>query len=184
MINSKDLLLAIKFVEHSMPTKDVRYYLNGVWLTPLDGQLRVEASSGTTLARCVLDVPGLKAEDAQASIAATALEGFKARLQHGAGTVSLDDTRTFTQLEGRKPEFDRVIPRNDYKGAPRIKFSAELMLQAMKAVKCVTSKKELWGVIMETNTYTDAVVLRIPTASNAATSMTEDALFLVMPMKL
>lgn len=182
MINSKDLLAAIKFVKHAIPKNDKRVQLHGIWITGHDGKLRLEASDGHSLARCTLDVPGFFGDKAIASIRTDNLAAVEARLQHGEPTITLGELQQRAQIDGPMLDFDRVFPRGEPKGVPTVGFDAKLVFTAFKAALTLTNKHN--ATSLSTYAKGDAIVITIPTAANAIKSMTDDAFYLVMPMRL
>ena len=182
MVNSEDLLTAIKFVKHALPKNDKRAQLHGIWLTGYDGKLRIEASNGHVLARCTLDVPGMLAGET-ASIRTDNLPRVEAWLRHEAAAVTLGDLLQRPQIDGPILDFDRVFPRGKPKGVPVIGFDARLLELAMKAARVVANPKYA-GVTLTTYSATDALLVTISTVTNPCPTMTDDAYVIVMPMRL
>jgi hypothetical protein len=181
MINSKDLLAALRFCKHALPKADRRVQLHGIWLSTYDGKLRIEASNGNALARCTLDVPELVAGTVT-SIRTDNLAAVEARLVHGDKTITLAELQARQQIDGHILEFDRVFPRGEPHGVPMIGFDAQLVAAAFKAALGLTNKHN--AALLKTYSATDAICITIPTAANPYPSMTDDAHYLVMPMRI
>lgn len=99
-------------------TEETRYYLNGVYLHPHDGRLRMVATNGHCLAR----IDGIDApEDLPGEIVPTKAAAFLAGLDgDGAGTLTVaesgiafeaDGLRFSSKtVDGKFPDYARVIP--------------------------------------------------------------------------
>jgi DNA polymerase III sliding clamp (beta) subunit (PCNA family) len=181
MINSKDLLAAIKFCKHAVPKNDKRASLHGIWLTARDGKLRLEASCGTALARCTLMILD-HVDETVTSIRTDNLAAVEARLLHGEPTITLAELQARQQIGGQRPDFDRVFPSGEPKGLPTVGFDAKLVFTAFKAALTLTNKHNFTS--LSTYAAGDAIVITIPTAANPYKSMTDDAFYLVMPIRL
>ena len=106
----------------SMAQQDVRYYLNGLLLETGGGQLRAVATDGHRLALCQADVDG-ELDEQQVIVPRKGVLELQ-RLLTGEGNVDvvlganhvriqLDGIRFTSKLiDGRFPEYDRVIPRD------------------------------------------------------------------------
>jgi DNA polymerase-3 subunit beta len=111
----------IEKTHFSMAQQDVRYYLNGMLLETGDGQLRAVATDGHRLALCQAAVDGSK--DAQQVIVPRKGVLELQRLLSGEGELNLElganhiriqlDGIRFTSklIDGRFPEYERVIPK-------------------------------------------------------------------------
>jgi len=105
----------------SMAQQDVRYYLNGLLLETGGGQLRAVATDGHRLALCQADVDG-KLEDQQVIVPRKGVLELQ-RLMSGDGELNIElgsnhiriqlDRIRFTSklIDGRFPEYERVIPK-------------------------------------------------------------------------
>lgn len=105
----------------SMAQQDVRYYLNGLLLETGGGQLRAVATDGHRLALCQADVGG-KLDDQQVIVPRKGVLELQ-RLMGGEGDLNIElgsnhiriqlDGIRFTSklIDGRFPEYERVIPR-------------------------------------------------------------------------
>ncbi len=114
----------------SMAQQDVRYYLNGLLLELSAGLIRVVATDGHRLAKAEMALDALNewTETTQMIIPAKSVTEIKRLLSHSTETVEMEfgsralavrfiDTVLTTKLvDGRYPEYERVIPKNlEYK---------------------------------------------------------------------
>ena len=105
----------------SMAQQDVRYYLNGLLLETGSGQLRAVATDGHRLALCQADVDG-QLDDQQVIVPRKGVLELQ-RLMSGDGELNIElgsnhiriqlDGIRFTSklIDGRFPEYERVIPK-------------------------------------------------------------------------
>ena len=105
----------------SMAQQDVRYYLNGLLLETGSGQLRAVATDGHRLALCQANVDG-KLDDQQVIVPRKGVLELL-RLMSGDGDLNIElgsnhvriqlDGIRFTSklIDGRFPEYERVIPK-------------------------------------------------------------------------
>jgi len=120
-ISQEDLSRLLEKTHFSMAQQDVRYYLNGLMLESDKKQLRAVATDGHRLALC--DIPLTSAEAGQSQVIVPRKGVLELqRLLSGNGEVEiaiganhirveLGDTRFTSKLiDGRFPDYDRVIP--------------------------------------------------------------------------
>mgnify|MGYP001551195526 CR=1 FL=1 len=105
----------------SMAQQDVRYYLNGLLLETGGGQLRAVATDGHRLALCQADVDG-ELDEQQVIVPRKGVLELQ-RLMGGDGELNIElgsnhiriqlDGIRFTSklIDGRFPEYERVIPK-------------------------------------------------------------------------
>ena len=107
----------------SMAQQDVRYYLNGLLLETGDKRLRAVATDGHRLALCDVELDGKKAPEQQVIVPRKGvlelqrLIGGDGDLQIELGSnhirIQLEGIRYTSKLiDGRFPEYDRVIPQD------------------------------------------------------------------------
>jgi len=128
----------------SMAQQDVRYYLNGMLLETGGKQLRAVATDGHRLALCKAEVDGEDLEEQQVIVPRKGVLELQ-RLMSGEGDLNLElganhiriqlDGIRFTSklIDGRFPEYDRVIPKessNELK-ADRGEFKSALQRTAI-----------------------------------------------------
>lgn len=107
----------------SMAQQDVRYYLNGLLIETGGKHLRAVATDGHRLALCQVDLDGGDLPEKQVIVPRKGVLELQ-RLMAGEGNVSvalgsnhiriqLDGIRFTSKLiDGRFPEYDRVIPKD------------------------------------------------------------------------
>ncbi|SEG84522.1 MULTISPECIES: DNA polymerase III subunit beta [Marinobacterium] len=108
----------------SMAQQDVRYYLNGMLLEVKDGTLRAVSTDGHRLATAISDVEMDKELQHQIIVPRKGILELARLLQGGDNPVSLviganhiranvgDFTFTSKLVDGKFPDYQRVIPRN------------------------------------------------------------------------
>jgi len=108
----------------SMAQQDVRYYLNGMLLEIANGQLRSVSTDGHRLATCVSDVEVDSSVQHQIIVPRKGILELARLLQQGDETLRLvvgathirahvgDFIFTSKLVDGKFPDYQRVIPRN------------------------------------------------------------------------
>jgi DNA polymerase-3 subunit beta len=134
----------IEKTHFSMAQQDVRYYLNGMLLETGGKYLRAVATDGHRLALCQADLDGGDLEEQQVIVPRKGVLELQ-RLMSGEGNldielgsnhirIQLDGIRFTSKLiDGRFPEYDRVIPKessNELK-ADRGEFRSALQRTAI-----------------------------------------------------
>ncbi len=121
-VAQSDLLRLLEKTHFSMAQQDVRYYLNGLLLETGPKYLRAVATDGHRLALCQIAMDGAKLPEQQVIVPRKGVLELQ-RLLTGEGSVKLDlaanhirlevDGNRFTSklIDGRFPEYDRVIPQ-------------------------------------------------------------------------
>ena len=114
----------IEKTHFSMAQQDVRYYLNGMLLESGGSHLRTVATDGHRLALCQAELDGAKLDEQQVIVPRKGVLELQ-RLLSGEGSVDivlganhiqieLDGIRFTSKLiDGRFPDYDRVIPKPD-----------------------------------------------------------------------
>lgn len=112
----------IEKTHFSMAQQDVRYYLNGMLLETGGSFLRAVATDGHRLALCQAEIPGASLEEQQVIVPRKGVIELQ-RLMGGEGAVNIElgpnhvriqlEGIRFTSklIDGRFPEYDRVIPK-------------------------------------------------------------------------
>lgn len=133
----------------SMAQQDVRYYLNGMLFELRPGRLRTVATDGHRLAMCDLDVPNLESNQQvilprKGVTELTRLLGdtpeevtFVVGKNHIRVVVG-DSTFTSKLVDGKFPEYDRVIPR---KCDREVNADRETLRQALARVAILSNEK-------------------------------------------
>ena len=120
-VSQETLGRLIEKTHFSMAQQDVRYYLNGMLLETGDGHLRAVATDGHRLALSQSSLDG-KVDEQQVIVPRKGVLELQ-RLMTGEGDLNIElganhiriqlDSIRFTSklIDGRFPEYDRVIPR-------------------------------------------------------------------------
>jgi DNA polymerase-3 subunit beta len=143
-IAQEALARLIEKTHFSMAQQDVRYYLNGMLLETAGQHLRAVATDGHRLALCELELPGTALAEQQVIVPRKGVLELQ-RLMSGEGALNIElgsnhvriqlDGIRFTSklIDGRFPEYDRVIPRESSNEvtADRSAFRAALQRTAI-----------------------------------------------------
>ena len=133
----------------SMAQQDVRYYLNGLLFEIEKDRLRAVATDGHRLAMCETDLSAKAKGTLQVIVPRKGVLELQ-RLLVGDGDVELsfgtnhvraqlDNTRFTSKLiDGRFPEYDRVIPKTD---APPVKADRDEFRTALKRAAILSNEK-------------------------------------------
>jgi DNA polymerase-3 subunit beta len=120
-VSQESLGRLIEKTHFSMAQQDVRYYLNGMLLETSDGHLRAVATDGHRLALSQAELDG-KVEEQQVIVPRKGVLELQ-RLMTGEGDLNIEfganhiriqlDGIRFTSklIDGRFPEYERVIPK-------------------------------------------------------------------------
>ncbi|MCH8058856.1 MAG: DNA polymerase III subunit beta [Proteobacteria bacterium] len=121
-VEQKLLGRLIEKTHFSMAQQDVRYYLNGMLLETSGNQLRAVATDGHRLALCEIKIDGAALDDQQVIVPRKGVLELQ-RLMNGKGSLNIElgsnhvriqlEGIRFTSklIDGRFPEYDRVIPK-------------------------------------------------------------------------
>ena len=153
----KDVKRLLHLVSFSMAQQDIRYYLNGMLIVVDKNHLKAVATDGHRLAFAQLTIDHAEkitladqAEKTEVIIPRKAISELQKTLRDDDHEVTieiasnqarfiLDDLEILSKLiEGRFPDYQRVIPQNHNK---KIDFNRELLLGALARVAILTSDK-------------------------------------------
>ncbi len=121
-VDQATVMQLIEKTHFSMAQQDVRYYLNGMLLETGKGHLRAVATDGHRLALCEATVDGMSGDEQQVIVPRKGVLELQ-RLMSGEGNIDLElganhiriqlDGIRFTSklIDGRFPEYERVIPK-------------------------------------------------------------------------
>lgn len=127
-ISQEALKQLIESVQFSMAQQDVRYYLNGMSLETSDKQIRSVATDGHRLAMSLVDYDVEPLPSKQVIIPRKGVmeisrliedSDVKVKVQLGANHIRLfSNSFIFTSklVDGRFPDYNRVVPKNTDKG--------------------------------------------------------------------
>ncbi|MDX1507240.1 MAG: DNA polymerase III subunit beta [Woeseiaceae bacterium] len=130
----------IEKTHFSMAQQDVRYYLNGMLLETGGAHLRAVATDGHRLALCQAELDGAKLDEQQVIVPRKGVLELQ-RLMSGDGKldvelganhvrIQLDGIRFTSKLiDGRFPEYERVIPQDSSNQLTADKDSLRAALQ-------------------------------------------------------
>jgi len=123
-IKKSDLLRLIESTHFSMANQDVRYYLNGMSIETEGSEIRSVATDGHRLAICKISEPSLTLPNRQVIIPRKGILEIirlldpvddQVQIFLGSNHVRIIDTEfSFTSklVDGRFPDYRRVLPRN------------------------------------------------------------------------
>ena len=153
----KDVKRLLHLVSFSMAQQDIRYYLNGMLIVVDKDHLKAVATDGHRLAFAQITIANTEkitladqAEKIEVIIPRKAISELQKTLRDDDQEVTieiaanqarfiLDDLEILSKLiEGRFPDYQRVIPQNHNK---KIDFDRELLLGALARVAILTSDK-------------------------------------------
>jgi DNA polymerase-3 subunit beta len=133
----------------SMAQQDVRYYLNGMLLEAEGTWLRAVATDGHRLALSQADIGGEKMAEQQVIVPRKGVLELQ-RLMSGEGSVDIElgsnhvriqlDGIRFTSklIDGRFPEYDRVIPQES---SNELKADKETLRSALQRTAILSNEK-------------------------------------------
>jgi DNA polymerase-3 subunit beta len=143
----KSLLEKTQF---AMAQQDVRYYLNGLLLEVRGGQVRTVATDGHRLAVSERVDDSLAGKEVQVIVPRKAVLELGRLLEHGDGVVDVEvsashirlrigDTTFISKLiDGRFPDYERVIPRGE---AEKLLADREALRQALIRTAILSNEK-------------------------------------------
>ena len=123
-LTQKELHDLIERTSFSMAQQDVRYYLNGLMLEPVDGVLRAVATDGHRLAMCEIPADTGDCSGEQVIVPRKGIQELHRLLEDDDSSMQMDigsnhirittaDLRFTSKLiDGRFPDYNRVIPQN------------------------------------------------------------------------
>jgi len=133
----------------SMAQQDVRYYLNGLLLETDGKMLRAVATDGHRLALCEMELAGKPTSAQQVIIPRKGvlelqrILGTEGTIELAVGTnhvrAQIGDIRFTSKLiDGRFPEYGRVIPSNPPR---RVEADREILRQALQRTAILSNEK-------------------------------------------
>ena len=140
----------IERTQFSMAQQDVRYYLNGLMLEISNGLLRGVATDGHRLALCDMPVDIRVSETRQVIVPRKGIQELLRLLENNDELVQVDvgsnhigisnaDIRFSSKLvDGRFPDYDRVVPKG---GDKLVLADRELLRQALSRTSILSNEK-------------------------------------------
>ncbi len=145
-----ELLQLIERTSFAMAQQDVRYYLNGLMLEPAAGILRAVATDGHRLAMCQISADTGDAGEQQVIVPRKGVQELQRLLEDSDSTVQVEigsnhirittEELRFTSklIDGRFPDYQRVIPKNVDK---QLVVDRELLRQALTRTSILSNEK-------------------------------------------
>jgi DNA polymerase-3 subunit beta len=139
----------IEKTHFSMAQQDVRYYLNGMLLETSGKYLRAVATDGHRLALCEAEIDGASLDEQQVIVPRKGVLELQ-RLMDGEGELNIElganhvriqlrDIRFTSKLiDGRFPEYDRVIPKES---SNELKADKALFRGALQRTAILSNEK-------------------------------------------
>jgi len=134
----------------AMAQQDVRYYLSGLMLEPVNGTLRAVATDGHRLAMCELLADVGEGVDQQVIVPRKGIQELQRLLEQKDVVVQVEigsnhirittDELRFTSklIDGRFPDYQRVMPKNADK---RLLINRDLLRQALTRTSILSNEK-------------------------------------------
>lgn len=150
----------LDFSAFSMAQQDVRYYLNGVFLSLRSDEIRMVATDGHRLATIHLPMPANLPHPVGVIIPRKAVVEMQRLFSEGEEEIGLvvgkNHLRTITPqtsfitklIEGKFPDYQRVLPASD--GAKTLEITREPLRQALSRV-CALFTDKYRGVALKFN---------------------------------
>ncbi len=140
----------IERTSFAMAQQDVRYYLNGLMLEPDQGALRAVATDGHRLAMCQIAAETGEAGTQQVIVPRKGVQELQRLLEDSGNHVKMEigsnhirittDELRFTSklIDGRFPDYQRVIPKNADK---QLQVDREQLRQALTRTSILSNEK-------------------------------------------
>lgn len=148
-VSQKALGHLIEKTHFSMAQQDVRYYLNGMLLETSGQHLRAVATDGHRLALCQVELDGADLEEQQVIVPRKGVLELQ-RLMSGEGDLNIElgsnhiriqlEGIRFTSklIDGKFPEYDRVIPKES---ANELKANRSEFRDALQRTAILSNEK-------------------------------------------
>ena len=156
-INQKDLRYLIQRTHFAMAQEDVRYYLNGMLLEINNGMIKTVATDGHRLALNALALPVMNTAFMQVILPRKGVLELMRLLEDSDAEVTIqisqnhvcvkgDDFTYISKLvDGRFPDYDKVIPKN---GDKIVILERDILKQALLRV-AILSNEKIRGVCLQ-----------------------------------
>lgn len=150
-ISQKEFSLLLKSTAYAMAQQDVRYFLNGLLLEVGEGIIKVVSTDGHRLAKNQLSNTSLLGEITQSIIPRKAVQEISKFLNNDSDeliqiglnnshiTIQTDNYQFISKLiDGRYPEYQKVIPNNLDK---RITLDKNLFIEILSRTAILSNEK-------------------------------------------
>ncbi|SFX39835.1 DNA polymerase III subunit beta [Marinospirillum alkaliphilum] len=174
------LLNLIRRNDFAMARQDVRYYLNGMYFELQTGRLRAVATDGHRLSLADAQVQTAEVEKTSMIVPAKAINDLAKLLDDVEEPVQLifgeqhfqvntpHSTFISKQIEGRYPDYERVIPQ----GGDKLVLCDRLQLRQMLSRIGILANEKFLGIRLLLSVNTLTVVANNPEQEEAEESMT------------
>lgn len=149
-VSQDKLKESIERTQFSMAQQDVRYYLNGLMLEIGNGLLRTVATDGHRLALCDTEVDIAVSHSRQVIVPRKGIQELQrlldtsdesVQVEVGANHIRLrtaDVCFTSKLVDGRFPDYERVVPKN---GDKQVVADRDLFRQALSRASILSNEK-------------------------------------------
>lgn len=174
------LLNLIRRNDFAMARQDVRYYLNGMYFELQTGRLRAVATDGHRLSLADLDVQTPELDKTSMIVPAKAVNDLAKLLDDVDEPVNLifgeqhfqvntvHSTFISKQIEGRYPDYERVIPR----GGDKLLVCERVQLRQMLSRIGILANEKFLGIRLLLSENNLTLVANNPEQEEAEESMT------------
>jgi DNA polymerase-3 subunit beta len=153
---ARDLRRLLEKTQFSMAQQDVRYYLNGLLLETEGSRLRGVATDGHRLALAEIEIEGAELQEGQRIVPRKGvLELTRLLGDEGQVTLTLGESHIRAQMDGlrftsklidgRFPDYGRVIPRNP----PHLLMADRALLRHALQRAAILSNEKYRGVRLQ-----------------------------------
>jgi len=149
-LTQKQFKRQLALVQYAMAQQDIRYYLNGLLLVAQGGELRLVATDGHRLAYASEEIGGEQAERIEVILPRKTVlelsrqladndEALEIALTASQARFSFGEVEFVSKLiDGKFPDYERVIPQNQTK---TIKLDRALFQHSLQRAAILTNEK-------------------------------------------
>lgn len=197
MIQQYDFTKAMEFVSKSMANGDVRYYLNGVLMRFSKGKILLCATDGHRLSKIEIksghdDINGdfiverKSVNDFLLMFRCKAAHNDVVMVQEKDGRLCVsgnDRTLEMKLIDGKFPEFEKVIPSGEPKGCPMLGINMNYVSSVAASAKIIGAS---WcpSAIMKTWNENSSLLFEIKIDENRLSELIGPGIVVVMPTRM
>ena len=149
-VSGRQLKRLIDKTQFAMAQQDVRYYLNGMLLEVKEGMIRAVATDGHRLALSESQCDGTEGIDLQVILPRKAVQELSRLISDGDAPIDIDvssnhirlkmESSSFTSklIDGKFPDYDRVIPKRSERV---VSADKESLKQALQRASILSNEK-------------------------------------------
>ena len=149
-VSGRQLKRLIDKTQFAMAQQDVRYYLNGMLLEVKEGMIRAVATDGHRLALSESQCGGTEGIDLQVILPRKAVQELSRLISDGDAPIDIDvssnhirlkmEGSSFTSklIDGKFPDYDRVIPKRSERV---VSADKESLKQALQRASILSNEK-------------------------------------------